>query len=96
MIEKRDDDKYASLLVPSTKRPAAPEDGYLNTNNHLLAEFALIFLYSLLKKNFFDVKDVKTLEMLDPFIEIMKESIQSKHTNLVSLALKVRKRENLN
>lgn len=46
-------------------------------------------MYSHFKNNFFDFKDQQQLQMLDPYIELLRTLLKSKWTKVIILSLKV-------
>lgn len=62
---------------------------YFKVNAHRFVEFGLSIFLSALKRDKFDVKEQKQLELLDPFVSIVGNALYSKHNKIVTLATKV-------
>lgn len=58
------------------------------TNEHVLVEFGLQQLLSGLKRSKFSPSDEQHVCMLDPFVEILLQSLTSKHTRLVTMTVR--------
>ena len=58
------------------------------SNLHIFAEFSLNLFHSLLKKSKFNLKDEKQVEMIDPFIELLLESMKSSNEKTIELSIK--------
>ena len=57
-------------------------------NLHVLAEFALSLFFSCLKRNKFDMKDNEQVSMLNPFIPLLVNALDSLHEKSRILSLK--------
>ena len=81
--------KGVGFIVPRLQRKKKQEQHNLYRNSHIIIEFALTLLYRLLKQSYFQVKRTEILEMLDPFVNTLHNCMRSKHTKMITLAIKV-------
>ncbi|XP_031478045.1 uncharacterized protein LOC116249069 [Nymphaea colorata] len=59
-----------------------------NRSNHLIAAFALRILFDRLKKMKLDKSNRELLSMLDPFVELLRNCLQSKYEDILSGSLR--------
>ncbi|XP_074650347.1 small subunit processome component 20 homolog [Tubulanus polymorphus] len=87
--------------VDPTKRPpssllithAAPRGGIkpkhnTKTNMHIVVEFGLQVLYMLLKRGRLIASQGNNMELLDPFVPILTDCLESKHIKITTVALR--------
>ncbi|KAF3796079.1 Small subunit processome component 20-like protein [Nymphaea thermarum] len=60
-----------------------------NRSNHLIAAFALRILFDRLKKMKLDKSNRELLSMLDPFVELLQNCLQSKYEDILSGSLRL-------
>ncbi|XP_060070430.1 small subunit processome component 20 homolog [Ylistrum balloti] len=77
------------LLLPSTPvRGGDKPKSSQRTNAHILVEFGLQLLHLSLKKGRLVATKEEHLQMLDPFVPIMSECLQSKHVKVNTVCLR--------
>lgn len=61
---------------------------FFSTNVHMLHEFGLTLLFSALKREKYDGKNIEHLQMLDPLIVALKDGLNSNHSQVILLSVK--------
>ena len=87
--ERRSRAREGATMLEKSRTAVTGEAANVNRNEYLIAELALTLLHTCLKRGTVDFKVKINLEMLDPFVEVCKRLMLSKHDSLVVLALKV-------
>ncbi|XP_022111823.1 small subunit processome component 20 homolog [Acanthaster planci] len=76
------------LLLPTPKRGGLMPKVSKKTNMHLIVEFGLQLLNMNLKRSKLSPSNQQHLQMLDPFIRILMDSLTSKFTKVTVVALR--------
>ncbi|XP_038143159.1 small subunit processome component 20 homolog [Cyprinodon tularosa] len=101
LLTKRDRDKASAepppdprlpppsclLLPPTPKRGGQKAPVSSRTNMHILVDAGLKLLHLSLKKSKVTSSEASTLEMLDPFIQLLMECLSSMHVKVITEAL---------
>ncbi len=89
-MKKKQTKKQDYFLIPSPKRQQMKISSKTRSSNtHYFVEFALFIFHYQLKRSYFDPKDVQQLQMLDPYVILLYNSLVSPHVKMVGLSLKV-------
>ncbi|CAL1294349.1 unnamed protein product [Larinioides sclopetarius] len=76
------------FLIPKEPgRSGPPAKLNKKTSDHVFVEFGLQLLLFSLKKDTFDKNKKEILEMLDPFVDLLADSLTSNHVKIITLAL---------
>ncbi|XP_047246285.1 small subunit processome component 20 homolog isoform X2 [Girardinichthys multiradiatus] len=75
------------LLPPTPKRGGQKAPVSSRTNMHILVDAGLKLLHLSLKKSKVTSAEASTLEMLDPFIQLLLECLNSMHVKVITEAL---------
>ncbi|GFY40068.1 small subunit processome component 20 homolog [Trichonephila inaurata madagascariensis] len=77
-----------SLLIPKEPgRIRPPAKINPRTTDHVFVEFGLQLFHFCLKRGGFEKTEKEILEMLDPFVAELADSLSSNHTKIITLAL---------
>ncbi|XP_069376458.1 small subunit processome component 20 homolog isoform X3 [Paralichthys olivaceus] len=101
LLTKRDRDKASAkpppdprlpppsclLLPPTPKRGGQKAPVSSRTNMHILVDAGLKLLHLSLRKSIVTSSEASTLEMLDPFVQLLLECIDSMHVKVITEAL---------
>ncbi|XP_061420704.1 small subunit processome component 20 homolog [Lethenteron reissneri] len=100
LIKKASKDRVAALSAPNARPPSClllpptptrgGEKAAVNarTNVHILVEFGLQVLHLTLKRSKVKMTEKKVLEMVDPFVLLLCDCLDSKHVKVVASALR--------
>uniref|UniRef100_S4RGK7 U3 small nucleolar RNA-associated protein 20 domain-containing protein n=1 Tax=Petromyzon marinus TaxID=7757 RepID=S4RGK7_PETMA len=76
------------LLPPTPTRGGEKAAVNARTNVHILVEFGLQVLHLTLKRSKVKITEKKVLEMVDPFVLLLCDCLDSKHVKVVASALR--------
>ncbi|KAM6984775.1 small subunit processome component 20 homolog [Aplochiton taeniatus] len=75
------------LLPPTPKRGGLKAPVSSRTNMHILVDSGLKLFHMTLKKSKVDLSDASALEMLDPFVALLLDCLNSMHVKVITEAL---------
>uniref|UniRef100_A0A6Q2ZBS3 UTP20 small subunit processome component n=1 Tax=Esox lucius TaxID=8010 RepID=A0A6Q2ZBS3_ESOLU len=75
------------LLLPTPKRGGLKAPVSSRTNMHILVDTGLRLLHMSLKKSKVNSSEASVLEMLDPFVALLLDCLNSKHVKVITEAL---------
>ncbi|XP_033113828.1 small subunit processome component 20 homolog isoform X2 [Anneissia japonica] len=79
----------STYLLPETpKRSQKHPQMSLKTNVHIIVEFGLQLFYLSLKKFKYSAANTKHIQMLDPFVVLLVECLNSRYTKMITCALR--------
>ncbi|XP_071791922.1 small subunit processome component 20 homolog isoform X2 [Asterias amurensis] len=76
------------LLLPAPKKGGTTPQVSIKTNMYLIVEFGLQLLHMNLKRSKLSPSNQQHLQMLDPFVGILLQSLTSKYTKVTVVALR--------
>ncbi len=71
------------LLADEPNRGGKKAKTHSKTNMHILIDFGLQVLNTLLKKGIIEGNRLEHLQLIDPFVKPITDCLQSKHTKVI-------------